>query len=235
MFNRFWLGSLALLVLLSSGCNIPMSKHPLVDPHEAISYPELYGMYRSEPPKESKEGTSLYHIGPGGEGYPPGVMRMIHVKFNGDVLHAQNMLFFVEKVEDAYIAHFPESGDKYHGGPRDSEATRWKPWNEGWGPWMEDWDGDQVDSYLLMRFVLRDDKWYGAMMDSDFLGAEIEAGRLSGEVKRREDEETAEITSVYITAETPELRAFFERHAAGNLFAESENPGHYVRLKSGSD
>ncbi|MEX2358262.1 MAG: hypothetical protein WEE51_08010 [Pirellulaceae bacterium] len=232
MFNRFWLGSLVLLVLLSSGCAIPTSKHPLVDPHEAISYPELYGAYRFEAPNEQHREPYLFHLGEAGEGYPPGFVRIIFVGFKDSVLGAHNMFTFAEKVGDGYVIHLPGmKNDRTQA----SEATYWKPWHESWNPAKDGWDGQSPDDYLLCRLLIRGERLKVEMLNSQFLVTEIEAGRLTGEVTWPEEDENAKPSSVRITAETPELRAFFERHAAGELFQASENPGYYVRLKSGRD
>lgn len=233
MFNRCGLGSMAVLVLLSIGCSIPTSKHPLVNPSEATSYPELYGAYRKVPPSGQEREPYLYHVGEAGEGYPPGFVRIISVGWEEAGLGARNMFTFVEKMGDAYILHLPaKSGDE--GEAR--KATFWKPWNESWQPAKDGWDGKASDAYFLLCISIRGEKLYMETMDSEFLVTEIEAGRLTGKVTWPEEEKkNPQPTSVHITAETPELRAFFERHAAGGLFLRAEDAGHYVRLKSGQD
>jgi hypothetical protein len=179
MFNRYWLGSMVVLVLVSAGCAIPTSKHPLVDPGEAVSYPELYGAYRFETPEGEDRKLRLLHIGDAGDNYPPGFMQVLFVRFEDSVLTSYNMITFAEKVGDAYIIHLP---DEENSDSQSSEPTWWKPWKESWGPWKDGWDRDRADDYLLCRLSFRKGNLYWDMMDSDFLVSEIEADRLTGEV-----------------------------------------------------
>lgn len=232
-----WLAGVWLAVLcMACGCSIPFSQHPIVAPAEAKPCPELYGAYRFESGKkivEEDPDVALWHLGPAGENYPPGFLRIISVNYKDGLLQSTNGITFVEKVGDAYILHIPDiasGGQEFV-----SEASAWKPWKETWDPWKNGWDAERVKDYLLVRVTLEEDNLHLGILNSEFVISAIEAGELSGEVERSTDKPDSPSVSVRITAETPELRAYFERHIAGELFVRADELGHFVRLKSGRD
>jgi len=233
MFHRFMSGMIGLGLLVGTGCAIPVSEYPIVAPSEAKPCPELYGAYRFESGKEKGEedpDVVLWHLGPADENYPPGFLRIISINYKDGLLQSYNGITFVEKVGDAYIVHMP--GIASGGQEFVSEASAWKPWKETWDPWRNGWDAERVKEYLLVRVTLEEKNLHLGILNSEFVISEIEAGELSGEVERSTDKPDSPPLSVRITAETPELRAFFERHAAGELFVRADELGHFVRLKS---
>jgi len=218
------------LLLMGSGCTPIVCEHPIVNPAEAKPCPELYGAYRFESAREEQKEDRefwLWHLGPAGENFPAGFLRLISLEFKDGLPHSSNGVLFAEKVGDAYIVHSAETGTAEQ--ELISEASAWKPWSERWDTWKNGWDPDRVKFYHLMRFTLKKGNLHWGIMNTDFVISEIEAGRLSGEVTRSDDEENPQTTSVRITAETSELRAFVERHIAGNLFEDLDG-GHFVRL-----
>jgi len=217
--QRWLIWGLLPLLCGAVGCAIPVSKHPLVDPAEAKSFPELHGAYRFENPQASADEPPGYlHVGGAGEEFPSGFLRIVFVGQAESELKLQKLIGFVEKIGENYILHLPETDRD-----EDSEDPE--------DPWQEGWDAGRVKFYHLGRISVEEGKLYLTSLNSDFLVTEIEAGRLGGEVTRMEDQDKRP-TSIHIIAETPQLRTFFEQHAGGELFRPlNRDEGHFVRVK----
>jgi len=241
--SRFprWLAGVWLSLLgMTVGCSIPVSEHPTVKPTEAQAFPELYGTYRYPPPREGtelseeeasaevgeqcSETPSYTHIGAAGTDFPPGFVRVVVVEQQpGGLLHNVFIGFF-DKVADDYLFHLPipieESPD---------ESTR--PLHQDQF-WPDGWDETRGEAYFIVRYRFDDGRGFGGnFMNAEFLATEIEAGRLAGEVKRSDDAEEPKLEGVKITAETPELRAFVEKHIEGELFEPLDEKKFAIRIE----
>lgn len=209
----------ASLLAAGSGCNVTTSQHPLVAPAEAKRLPALYGHFRHA--EDADNVVRFEHIGPAGEGFPAGMLRILIVQSsrNGEQpLEYFSTVGFVQPVGKYHVLHLPHP-KKLDLDSRDMFGQKWDP--------------DLVAGYHLERLLIRADDVEVASLNPEFLAEQIASGRLAGVVRqgetRRGDVTEIGPTSVTITAETAELRKFFERHIEGKLF--SAQTTRHVRLE----
>lgn len=190
-----------------TGCTVPVAEHPLVDPADASTFPELHGVYRAD--DDADTFGQFVHIGSAGDGFPAGFVRIISVYQPKDATHAlrsTTYIGFVERIGQAHILHLP--------GPKSGKLDdQHKVWDEKWNP-------DQLAGYLLVRLTPRDGGVDMSALNVEFIKKQIEEQKLAGrvEVEQSQSDGTEVIKSITITAETDELRAFFERHIDVELF-----------------
>ncbi len=199
----------AVSLLACTGCTLPTSKYPLVDPAVAKPMPELHGAYRST---DAPDNIVHYaHVGPAGDGFPEGFLRIVSV---GQPKDAKTELThflcvaFVERVGRHHVLHIP--------------LPKTLNLNES-APWPQKWDPEQVGGYHLVRLTKRDDGGIEmAGLNESFLAKQIDAKQLAGRVTqeeiRRGEVVEADKRTVTITADSEDLRQFFTRHIDGELF-----------------
>ncbi len=200
---------LTALSLFCSGCTIPVSENPLVNPAEAKPDTSLYGTFRAI--DETNEQVGYMHIGPAGENFPAGFMRILLVSQN-EVLESEHLLGFVEKIGRYHVLHIPEIKVQEI---MTSQRTAWDL----------EWDIHQVEGYLLVRLLVTDDNIELTFIENDFLIEQIEAQKLSGQIQREEQKlmyglVKHEKVSITITADSDDLREFFSQHIDGKLLSE---------------
>lgn len=218
--NHRWSLVGVLLVLVCSGCTIPLVKHPLVNPAEAKAEASLYGVYRTEDCPDNI--VHWVHVGPAGGDFPAGFVRIISVsqpkerqpKDAKTALDWTTYIGFVERVGKYHVLHLPL--------PRKAKGDEEK--RRSW--WDQKWDENEVGAYMVLRLSVGDDVVEMAVLDGEFVKDEIKAKKLTGEVdeKRREHDGAvvAEDGAVTITAGTAELREYFARQIEGKLFIERQ-------------
>lgn len=207
------LGRLSMLIVLLAatccGCQFANSRYPAVKPSEAKPAPKLHGAYRFVSEKESS--ASYLHLGGAGPNFPPGFLRIVGVgtdpERKGELGYVV-YVGFVHPLESGYLVHLPSSNE-----PRE----RWPDWTKRWG------NDEDITGYCLQRLTERADGFDVSSLDHDFLAAEIDAGRLKGDVERRNNEKGAR--GVMLTAPTKELAAYFAAQKDPKLFSKP-----YARL-----
>jgi hypothetical protein len=206
---RCCLGLVLLALSTSLGCTIPSFDHPIVNPSEAIPAPELTGAYyTSECPDNY---TDHEHLGPAGEGFPKGFLRIVSIGQPKDAispLQASEYIAFAEKIGEHYVLCIPiQKGI-------DLEKMRYT--------WKGDWDESRVAAYWMVRLTKRDDACEVCYFNSDFLEKQIVAKQIAGEVRTKKIKEDggaeSEQKSIRVLATTQELRTFVTRHMDGGLF-----------------
>jgi hypothetical protein len=211
---------IALLFLLCSGCAFPTSKNPLVNPSDAKAFPELHGVYRSE---EKEDNTYHYaHIGPAGDQYPKGFLRIISVGQSSGLkseLKLKILVGFVEKIGKEYLLHFPI--------PENYSATDNKLEYAG-----QIWDASKVGSYLIIKLSLSPETLSMTLLDEEFIEEMIKTKKLAGLItpRKKEKQNGKYVTipkSIIITAGIEELRQFFKQHLDGNLFQKED----FIKMK----
>jgi hypothetical protein len=207
-----------LLFLACTGCTVPVSEHPLVDPADASMFLELHGVFRSD--DDADIFGDYAHVGSAGNGFPAGFVRIIAIKQPKDTTHAlrsTTYVGFVERIGQAFILHIP--------GPKSGKL------DDQHKVWDKKWDPDQLAGYIFMRLSLRDGGVDMSALNVEFIKKQIEGQKLAGrvEVEQSKSDGNEVIKSITITAETDELRAFFERHIDGELFDEPHS--RYTRVE----
>lgn len=191
-----------LVAATCAGCEFANSEFPLVRPSEAKPAPKLYGSYRFV---DEKDETALYvHLGPAGDKFPPGMLRSVvagSMKKPKAELFASNYVGFVAPLGDGYIYHIPLTDD--------ADVDRMFDWTKKW-------ESDRVArSFHLFKLSPRPDGFELAGFDSEFLAAEIAAGRLEGEATRSKDKKTVRVR---LTTPTKGLAEYFTERNIGKAF-----------------
>jgi hypothetical protein len=208
------------LVLACSGCTIPTFTNPLVNPSDAKSFPTLHGVYRTT---DCPTNLVMYeHVGPAGDGYPNGILRIISVAQPKDAktpLRSTTYFGFVEQIGRHYILHLalPKSGNL----DRPPES------------WNEKWDVTQVGGYLVLKLSAIDDGFEMAPLNDVWLAEQIRSNQLAGQVTQdtptRDGATKVGGTTITVTADAEALREFFTRHIDDKLF---DKPSwKYTRVK----
>ena len=201
----------ALLVLASCGCSpYPTLENPLVDPAQAKPLAEWHGLYRAM--ETRNDGDELYvHIGPASDDEPAGLLRILMVSHSADArspLDATPMVGFVEPVGSFHVLHLPVPKEQ---GPKRERRL-----------WDGKWDAQQVEGYLVLRMALTADGFELNFFNEDFVAEQIKGKKLSGrideKVVERDGVKSIERRDITITADTDELRAYFDEHIDGKLF-----------------
>ncbi len=201
---------LALTMVMSVGCidfHFPFFANPLVDPADATVQKELFGSFvvidvekdeddpieldpellrelELDEEEEDEPSVTIWHIGRAGKRFPRGFMRVATVDSypNGKMEvrdREHDSCLFAVKVKGVYVIHQPLSRDKDSLDLPDDNTSQNR--NKKWSP--ADYQGYMI---ALMKptmegFELLD-------MNSDFLDAEIKAGRLKGKSVSRTKE-----------------------------------------------
>lgn len=202
------LGSLLLTVV--AGCSIPTFEHPLVAPEKAEVPPGTFGLYRAK--GTDGDGEGYVHVGPAGGKFPPGFVRIVVVNHPTNAttaLESSQFVGFLEPIGMSYLFHLPL--------PRGEMGL-----GEQTTVWMEQWDASQLGGYLILRLAPRDGGLGLSMVDSEFVAAEITAGRLAGSVTEKQVGETSvRYKQILVTATSPQLKVFFTQHIDGPLFGKA--------------
>jgi hypothetical protein len=211
-----------LLVPVCSGCTIPELKHPLVKPEDAKTCLQLYGVYRST---DCPDNIVVYeHVGPAGDDFPEGFLRFISVSQPKDYktpLKSESYIGFVEQIGKDYILQIPVH----------KQAEKFEQQGTAWGG---KWDAEQVAGYIVVRLSIREGVVEMSALNNEFVEESIETKQLAGQVmqeKVKREDGSVEIgeKTIYIAAETAELRKFFARHIDGGLFDKPD--WKYTRVK----
>ena len=197
---------LLMCLVLASGCTIPVFQHPLVDPAKAKACTELHGDYRYV----NDDVVQDVRVRPAGEGYPDGFIEIemeSHPSSEGPVINKQRSVGFIERMEPFLLLHVPGSMM-----PSRDMKTRELP----------KWDRNADGGYVILRLSMNEGRIVMSDMNVDFIAEQIEAGNLSGQVKREVDAsgkiDSTRIQSVMVTAKENKLREFFAKHVGGELF-----------------
>ncbi len=201
---------IALLFLLCSGCTVPTTKNPLVDPSDAKAFPEFHGVYRTENKESSK--VHYAHIGSAGDQYPEGFLKFLFVVHPSDsksALQTGIHIGFVEKIGKEYLLHLPVSENNL----LDSQTKTWG----------QKWDASKVESYLIVKLSLSPETLRMTLLDEEFIEEMIKTKKLAGQItpEKTEKQNGKNVTipkSITITAGTEELRQFFKQQLNGKLF-----------------
>lgn len=219
-----WLAGVWLAILcMACGCSIPFSQHPTVQPEEAKAYPKLYGAYRFEPRDDkARQGHVFFHLGGAGDKFPPGFLRGIQVSLRNSELEMLQFVAFAEKIGDYYIFNVPLSEESLDS-PRENGDSIF--------PLRQEWDPENAKNYLLFRGSWDDGEFRLVAWNGPFIAEEIEAERLKGTVKTREEEGETRLIRVSVTAETAELRSFIERHIEDPKLWPKESEAIFRRME----
>ena len=199
----------AFFILACSGCTIPTLTNPLVTPSDAKAFPKLHGVYRTT---DCPDNIVHYaHVGPAGDDYPDGFLRIISVsqpKDSKTALDSESYVGFVEQIGLHYVLHIPLSKTLKH----DDQRTIWN----------EKWDAKDVGGYMVVRFTAGPDGIEMSDLNDDFIAEQVASKNLNGRVTQKvvERNGVTEIRkrTITITADSQELREFFKRHIDGKLF-----------------
>ena len=162
------------------------------------------------------------HVGPAGDAYPDGFLRIIWVGQPKDselALDYTTYIGFVEQIGRYYILHIPLPKNLKLDKPPDI--------------WNQKWDAKQVSGYMVVRLLVQPDGTEMSDLNDDFIAEQINAKKLAGRVTQKvvERDGVVEIgkKTITITVDSEELRQFFKRHTDGKLF----NKPHwkYTRVK----
>ena len=196
------------MALTCTGCTIPTTKNALVTPSDASACPALHGVYRSADCADNLD--HWVHIGPAGDNYPKGFLRIISVfqpRDSHTALDSMSYVGFVEQIGQYQVLHIPLPGTLNV----DSECTTWN----------RKWDAAQVGGYWVARLLVRPDAIEMADLNREFITDAIAAGKLTGQVAQ-ERVKSGGIEygkkTITMTAKSDELRDFFIHHIEGELF-----------------
>ena len=208
---HFFLACVLLLVCV--GCTVPTLENPLVDPSQARAFPGLLGAYRTD---DCPDNIVHYaHVGPAGDGYPDGFIRIISVSQPRDAetaLRSEAYVGFVVPIGGFYILHIPLSkATNVDGGLTISD---------------QNWDRNQIAGYFVLRLLAGPDGIEMSGLNEHFIAEQIAKSRLAGRVTQPtvERDGVVEVGErvITITADEDELRQFFTRHVDGDLFRDPD-------------
>lgn len=199
----------AVLLVALAGCSIPTFEQPLVSPELSSVPAGAYGLYRAK--ATDGDGEGFVHVGPAGDKFPPGFLRLVGVNHPTEAttaLEVNQFIGFVEPVGGSYVFHLPlPQGEQ---GLADQSVV-----------WKEQWNAAKVDRYLLVKIGSANGRLSLSMPDPEFVAAEITAGRLAGSVTEKQVGQTsARYKQIVVTADTRALKACFAQHIDGELFGK---------------
>jgi len=183
-------------------------------------FPKLPGVYRST---DCPDNIVHYaHVGPAGDDYPDGFLRIISVsqpKDSKTALDSESYVGFVEQIGQHHVLHIPL--------PRtlklDDQRTIWN----------QKWDAKDVGGYMVVRLSVAPDGAQMSDLNDAFIAEQIAAKNLGGRVTQKivERDGITEVgkKAITITADSQELREFFKRHIDGKLFNKPHSK--FTRLK----
>ncbi len=204
--------ALAFTQLFISGCTYPIVENPLISPDKCEQLLELHGAFKTQNPDTKKIG--YLHIGSAGVDFPAGFLQIVVVQQTDDKrpLGATSFVAFAVPVSDSYIIHIPMPEDC------NLEQQLTKLGNR--------WDVEQIDHYTLLRLTRTETGFALFLLDEEFLASQIESKQLAGRIEENVDQTTNPRTlgnrTTHITANTAELRKYFNSTALDKIF---ENDG----------
>jgi hypothetical protein len=230
----------ALTLIPITGCQIPTFSNPLVDPADAEVPQEILGSYLLVQEQPATQVTELpfsldddpvtssleyQHIGIAGDDYPPGFVRIVRVDVpqnSTDKIEYSSLVGFSARIGDHFVLHIP--------------VPRKLPIDET--TYQNSWDPENFEGYLLAVITPTDSGLELQMLDTDFIVAEINAGRLAGNYTPRQSAQGLDQSGEPLATPPPELTvtanqeslvAFFKQHLDGDLIFG--DPTRYRRIK----
>jgi len=212
------------ICLLSTGCTIPLFKHPLESPDVATVPTQLFGVYKQVGGPDNL--AHHVHVGPAGADAPAGVFRFVSISQPRDTvtpLKATQGYGIATRMGDVLVLQIPvySSTDQSNGAQLDCEK----------------WDESAILGYIFMRVRIEANRIEMSQVDDHFVASAIENGKLCGSVERREKTYTVQMkddgergnttiheskTEAVTVTETPGLlRPFIQANMESGLFSDT--------------
>ena len=221
------LAILSTVLLTSVGCieldidlSLPFFTHPTVKPEKAVLHSELIGSYRVLSDDDVSNANSFVHIGRAGKKFPSGFLRTIFV----DVSYKERLQLddsnyvFVHQIGEHYVLHYPvlkrvdeDGNDQFELG--DDRLDTITP--------VKGWKSSDYAGYVLLMLKPVEGGFDIAMMNTDFLKAEISAGRLKGQTSNKSTTAEANSFGLVVKENGEELIEFIENNL-DKLYGETE-------------
>ncbi|MBI3409023.1 MAG: hypothetical protein HY040_11805 [Planctomycetes bacterium] len=199
------------LLFLSTTSCVVESSHPLSDPAEAKPDARLAGQWRD--PEKARSDMYVGRPKLAAEGLPAGVMiaHTITTFVDNEVDHTAQA-FFVTKIGNE---HYLNLFDPKHC----LEGSKW--------------DGEKPSPFLLVKYVVADDRLTVWTMDLDATAKAVEDGKLKGTVQRKKADKAGKkttVSGVRLTVTSENLAAFLNKGGGKSLFTENSKVT-YIRVK----
>jgi len=212
------------ICIFAAGCTVALFEHPLESPDAAAIPPQLFGVYKQVDGPDNVKG--YLHVGPAGPEAPAGVFRFLSISQPLDATTSLKVcrgFGMVTRVGEFYVLQLAvhSDGDRHEGCLLDFDV----------------WDQSAVSGFFLARLRFSKKQVELTYIDSGFIEAAINDGRLPGTVKRSEkvhsvpmagsDDEAANAVfvesrteEILVTADSSTLRKFLLENIDKELFSD---------------